>query len=125
MIKQCFICDDFVHNQNKKRHMENNHKGETPSITKWKNDQKQKKEGKTNKYSCLECRKYFFDKSNLNRHMKKHNYKCHICEKSFFNENDLKSHLQVHQDEIKHAKPNIVTYISKQKISNGEKIYHV
>ena len=47
--------------------------------------------------------------------MKKHNYKCHICEKSFFNENDLKSHLQVHQDEIKHAKPNIVTNISKQK----------
>ena len=112
---QCSICDNFVHNQNKKRHMENNHKGETPSITKWKNDQKQKKEGKTNKYSCLECRKYFFDKSNTNRHMKKHNYKCHICEKSFFNENDLKSHLQVHQDEIKHAKPNIVTNISKQK----------
>ena len=57
--------------------------------------------------------------------MKKHIYKCHICEKSFFNDNDLKSHLQKHQDEIKHAKPNIVTNISKQKRLNGEKIYHV
>ena len=47
--------------------------------------------------------------------MNKHNYKCHICEKSFFNDNDLKSHLQKHQDEIKHAKPNIVTNISKRK----------
>ena len=57
--------------------------------------------------------------------MKKHNYKCHICEKSFFNENDLKSHLQVHQDEIKHAKPNIVTNISKRKKKKWRKIYQV
>ena len=98
-----------------KRHMENNHKGETPSITKWKHAQKQKKESLHKKYSCLECRKYFFDKSNLNRHMKNHNYKCYICAKSFYNENDLKSHLQIHHDERKHAKLNIITNLSKQK----------
>ena len=47
--------------------------------------------------------------------MKKHNYKCSVCGKYFFNENDLKSHLQAHQDERKHAKPNILTNLSKQK----------
>ena len=39
---QCYICENFIHIQNKKRHMENNHKGETPSLTIWRNDQKQK-----------------------------------------------------------------------------------
>ena len=90
---ECSICENVIHIQNMKRHMENNHKGETPSITKWKHAQKQKKESLHKKYSCLECRKYFFDKSNLNILLKKHNYKCHMCEKSFFNEKDLKSHL--------------------------------
>ena len=106
-----------------KRHMENNHKGETPSITKWKHAQKQKKESLHKKYSCLECRKYFFDKSNLNQHMKNHNYKCSICAKSFYNENDLKSHLQIHHDERKHVKLNIITNLSKQKKDYMERKY--
>ena len=97
-----------------KRHMKNNPDRETPSITKWKYDQN-KKGNYLQKYSCLECRQHFFDKSNLNQHRNKHNYKCSICGKSFCNENYLKSDIQIHHYERKHAKHTIITNLSKLK----------
>ena len=85
---ECSFCENNVDIRNLRRHVANNHKGETPSITKLKRDQKEKKTIKS-KHSCSECGKFYFDKSTLNRHMKNHQYPCPMCEKTFHKTNDL------------------------------------
>lgn len=59
------------------------------------------------KYHCQVCPKKFYAPKNLNDHvdrchLKKLNVACDVCGLKFFNKTDLNRHLRVHSDEKKH-----------------------
>ena len=85
---QCKICEFESHSSNLKRHMQKKHRVDL-SVVKAVQE-------KNMKYKCDNCAKCFYDKSTLNRHMKKHTYQCDRCENVFRNTSSLDEHKMSH-----------------------------
>jgi ribosomal protein L37AE/L43A len=52
---------------------------------------------KHTKYQCEDCKKYFYDKSTLNRHGKTHLFSCEQCKHTFQNKDVLNTHKLLHR----------------------------
>lgn len=111
----CDICEKDFYFTNIKRHMKTVHEGFTPAKSAlWIQQEDSKR--KSYKHKCVDCSKYFCDKSTLNRHRKCHMYECKECNMTFQCERNLTDHM------MSHTRPNIKLI---NTVALAEKIPHI